>query len=100
MSDEEVEVRTLPSLGFTSAARLSADIVSVVFGLVSATITARVLGADGKGALSSLLFIGVLLSYAASLGLGDASIILIQQKRVSLQDAVPGVLSWGSGRAT
>lgn len=92
MTAQATEPGTLPSLGFTSAARLSADIASVIFGIVSATVTARWLGPDGKGTLSSLLFIWVLLSYASSLGLGDAAIILIQQKRASVQDAVRSIL--------
>lgn len=81
-----------PLLAASSTARFAADIAVVVLGMVSAVITARWLGPAGKGALSTLLYIGTLLSYAVSLGLGDSAIILIGKQKASLQDAVSAAI--------
>lgn len=57
-------------------------------GFISAVVTARVLGPEGMGTLSALLFIAALLSYACSLGLGDAAIVLIRSKEASIEQAL------------
>lgn len=99
MNSRRLEAQSAPSLGTNAAARLSADVASVGFGLISAVVTARLLGPDGKGTLSTLLFLATLLSYASSLGLGDASIILIKRREAVVQDAVPGILIAGVAAA-
>ncbi len=81
-----------PSLASNSVARLAANVVALAFGTTSAILTARWLGPANKGTLSSLLFATVLLTYACSLGLGDASIILIGKRMATLERAVSSAL--------
>lgn len=71
---------------------LMSDALRLVVGLVTAILTTRLLGPSGKGTLSSMLFIIVLLSYACSLGLGDAAIVLIGQKRVTVSEALSATI--------
>lgn len=77
----------LPSLRHNSVARLAADLLALVFALVAATITARVLGPAGKGYYSSLVLLGGLLLQIFSAGLGEAAIVLVGRGRATLQDA-------------
>ena len=77
----------LPSLGENTLARLVADLCVAVVGFASAIVTARVLGPSGKGTLSTLLFVVALLSYACSLGLGDAAIVLVRSRRATIEQA-------------
>lgn len=76
-----------PSVRRNSIARLVSDGSRLVVGLVAASITARWLGPAGKGTLSTLLYISVLLTYASSLGLADAAIVM-KGKGVPLQRAI------------
>ena len=69
-------------------ARLGALGGRLVFGIGTAVVTARVLGPAEKGTLSSLLFVGALLSYVSVLGLGDAATVLAGQRAVTLQHAL------------
>lgn len=80
------------SLAGNSLARLGSDLAQLLVGLASATITARWLGPADKGTLSTLLLLGVLASYASSLGLGDASIILRGQGRFGLRDSAEAMV--------
>lgn len=59
-------------------------------GFITAVVTARVLGPAGKGTLSTLLLVGVLLSYVCTMGIGDAATVLIARGRFTLQDAYAG----------
>ena len=68
-------------------ALFAGEATKVVLGFLSALITARSLGPEGKGTLSTILFIGVLLSYGATMGLGDATTVLVGRGRYSLQQA-------------
>lgn len=76
-----------PSLRNNSFARLVADLLALVFALLAATITARVLGPSGKGYYSSLVLLGGLLMQIFSAGLGEAAIVLVGGGRASLQEA-------------
>ena len=67
---------------------LMSDALRLVVGLVTIVLTTRVLGPSGKGTLSSMLFIVVVLSYSCSLGLGDAAIVLIGQRTVTISEAL------------
>lgn len=71
---------------------LMSDAVRLVVGLVTVILTTRLLGPSGKGTLSSMLFVVVLLTYACSLGLGDAAIVLIGQKRVTVSEALSATI--------
>jgi O-antigen/teichoic acid export membrane protein len=56
--------------------------------MVSAVVTARILGPAAKGTLSTLLFVGAMLSYACSLGLGDAATVLAGRGQIGLDRAL------------
>jgi O-antigen/teichoic acid export membrane protein len=74
-----------PPLAHTSLARLFAEGAGVFFGAITGIITARWLEPEGKGTLSTLLFVvNVLFFYACSLGLSDAATILKARRRLSL----------------
>lgn len=75
----------IPSLGKNASVRLVGDFLILCLGLVSATITARILGPADKGTLSTLLFIQVIVSYSASIGLPDAAIVLVGQREATRQ---------------
>ena len=67
------------SLGTNAAVRLGGDTAILLFGLVSATVSARILGPANKGTLSTLLYVQMLLSYTSSLGMADAVIITVSK---------------------
>ena len=88
-SKVEISQRTpSPSIQTNALARLLANSSVLVFGLASAAITARRLGPAGKGTLSTLLFISILLTFVCSLGLGDATVILRGRGKTTLQAAL------------
>ena len=91
MSDpkaEETDGLDRPSLARSSVARLLSEVGALLLGLFGGIITARLLGPAGKGAYASLTFLLGIFSQLATLGLGDVAVILIGQKRASLQEAV------------
>jgi O-antigen/teichoic acid export membrane protein len=77
-----------PSLRKNSLARLVADLLGIVFALVAATITARLLGPAYKGYYSSLVLLGGLFVQVFSAGLGEAAIVLSGRGKASLQSAL------------
>ncbi len=77
-----------PSLSRGSAARFIADASGLVFGIVSGVITARGLGPAGKGLFSSLTLIAGIVLWVCSLGLGDAAIVLVGQRKATIQQAL------------
>ncbi len=88
---QDVELATRPraaSLGRNSAARFLADSAGLAFGMVSGIITARWLGPSGKGLFSSLSFLAAMVMQICSLGLGDAAIVLVGQRRATMQHAL------------
>lgn len=81
-----------PSLANNALARFLSDGTGLLFGLIGGVITARWLGPGGKGAYASLTFLSILFSQLVSLGLGDATVILLGRKKTSLQEALSGLL--------
>lgn len=86
------DVGDRPSLARSSVARLLSDGAALILGLIGGVITARLLGPAGKGAYASLIFLLGVFSQITTLGLGDAAVILIGQKKVSLQQATSASL--------
>jgi O-antigen/teichoic acid export membrane protein len=83
-----------PSLARSSVARFGASIAVLTFGFISSVVTARILGPASKGALSALSFLGdIFFFYICGLGLGEAAIILIGQRRATLQRALSAGLA-------
>jgi O-antigen/teichoic acid export membrane protein len=80
------------SLARYSAMRLVAYIGTVAMGFVYAVVTARWLGPADKGVLATLMFLAVILSQFACLGLGEAAIVLVARKRASLQEATSAIM--------
>ena len=76
------------SLRRSSVARIFADASGLVFGVLGGIITARWLGPSGKGLFSSLTFLAALVMQAASVGLGDAAIVMVGQRKATVQQAV------------
>ena len=82
-----------PSLARNSTARLGALVAVLVFGFATSVLTARLLGPFGKGTLTALSFLGDVFFFQICLmGLGEASIVLIAKKEVSLQRALSASL--------
>jgi O-antigen/teichoic acid export membrane protein len=88
----EHDLGFVPSIARNALARLAAEMAGLVLGTAGAVVTARWLGPSNKGVLSSLLFLSGLLMQICSLGLGDAAIVLIGQKRASPQQAMSASL--------
>ena len=89
----EGEAKPPPSLIRNSAARFIADGAGVVTSLLASVITARNLGPGGKGLFSSLTFLSAMVIHLSSAGLGDAAIILVGQKRATIQRALSATLA-------
>lgn len=70
-----------------------ADLLGIVFALVAATITARLLGPAYKGYYSSLVLLGGLFVQVFSAGLGEAAIVLSGRGKASLQSALSATTS-------
>jgi len=71
-----------------SAARFIADASGLVFGILSGVITARGLGPAGKGLFSSLTLLSGIVLWVCSLGLGDAAIVMVGQRKATVQEAL------------
>ncbi len=84
---------TSPSLTRNSASRFFADAAGLVFGILSGVVTARGLGPSGKGLFSSLTLLSSIALCIFSMGLGDAAIVLVGQKRATVQDALSATIS-------
>ena len=76
------------SLARNSAARFLAESTGLAFGMVAGVLTARWLGPADKGLFSSLTFLAALVVQLCSMGLGDAAIVLVGQRRATVQEAV------------
>jgi len=72
--------------------RLASDGSGVVFGMISAIVTARVLGPAGKGTLAALTFVTLLVGQCCVLGLGDAAVVRVGQAKASVQEALSSSL--------
>jgi O-antigen/teichoic acid export membrane protein len=84
-----------PSLTRNSAARFLADIAGLVFGVISGVITARGLGPTGKGLFSTLTLLASILMWVCCMGLGDAAIVMVGQKRATIQQALSVTITAG-----
>ncbi|MDQ4145282.1 MAG: oligosaccharide flippase family protein [Actinomycetota bacterium] len=65
-----------------------ADASGLIFGLLASVITARWLGPRGKGLFASLTLLSSVVVQLCTLGLGDAAIVYVGQKKVSIQRAL------------
>ena len=93
-SNQQEPRRGSRSLVSNSFAGVLADGVTLIAGIVTATVTARWLGPAEKGTLSTLLLIAHgFLFYICALGLGDAVILLVGKGRVRSQEAFSSSLS-------
>lgn len=81
-----------PSLKKNATAQFIGSSAVVVAGFISLIITARWLGPAGKGTLSTMLYIVSVSSLAASLGAGDAAIVLAAGNRKKLQKLISASL--------
>ena len=86
---------TPPSLTRNSIARLAADTSNLAIGLVTSVIIARWLGADGKGILSSISYLAGLVANLGLLGLAETQIVLVGQKRTTLERAYSSTIMAG-----
>lgn len=84
---------TTASLTRNSGVRLLADGSGLLLGSVAAVITARTLGPSGKGTLAALVLLGELFARACSLGLGEATVVLVGRGAVRFQHAVSATLT-------
>lgn len=66
-----------PSIARNSFARLASDAGHLIFAFFCGVITARWLEPDGKGAYAALMSLVMIFASMSSLGLGDASVILM-----------------------
>ena len=78
----------MENLARNSAARLIAYVVTLGMGFIYSVVTARWLGPADRGILSTLTFLSVVIAQLACLGLGEAAIVLVGQKRASIQRAL------------
>lgn len=75
-----------------TAARLSADIASLLCAIAASVVTARVLGPVGKGELAALTFLIGMVAQLAGLSLGDTAVILSAQRLATLRSALAASL--------
>lgn len=68
---------TRPSIARNSFARVLADAAHLALAFISGVITARWLEPEGKGAYASLLSLVTIAASMASLGFGDAAVVML-----------------------
>lgn len=71
-------------IGRDAAGRVAVDVAGLGLGFAGSLVLARELGAAGVGSLASLTFAAIVLGRLASLGLGEAAVLLVQKERVPL----------------
>ena len=76
-----------------SSARMAAELLAMFTGAAAAVITARWLGPDGKGILATITFLAGVLTTIATLGLGDAAIMLVGRRAVEPRAALEANLA-------
>lgn len=82
-----------PSLGANSAARLASEFYGFATSLITAALTARILGPSGKGFYSTLMLLSVLLVQLFNAGLGEAAIVLVGRGKATLDTATTATTS-------
>lgn len=80
------------SIARNSFARLLSDGSHLLFAFISGIITARWFQPEGKGAYAALITLVSLFASVASLGLGDASVILIGKGETSVRRVFSTIL--------
>jgi O-antigen/teichoic acid export membrane protein len=76
------------SLTMNAAVRLIVDVSGFMVGTMAAIVTARWLGPADRGTFSAITYVAGLIAAAATLGLGDAAIVEINRRGISLGRAV------------
>ena len=96
--DPPTEPGEAPSTGWSvagnSLSRFTAEGAAAVFMAATGVVVARSLGPSGKGVVATLSYFIALLGPLSTLGLGDASIIQLGQRRVVLRNAVSAMLGF------
>jgi O-antigen/teichoic acid export membrane protein len=96
--DPPTEPGEAPSTGWSVAGnslyRFVAEGAAVIFMAATGVVVARSLGPNGKGIVATLSYFIALLGPLSTLGLGDASIIQLGQRRVVLREAVSAMLGF------
>src|SRR4051794_31752472 len=82
-----------PSLRRNSMARMASDVSALAIGMGAAVITARWLGPADKGIFLTLTFVTAIGALLATLGLGDAAIVELNQRRTPFQDVLGASLA-------
>lgn len=86
------EARSIPQISGDSFARLVAISGRLLGAVFTTIVVARWLGPEAKGTFSTLHYMAVLLTYACSLGLGEATIILLNRGEVRLERALSAAI--------
>lgn len=90
-SDEE-DREIAPQIRTDSISRLVSAASRLILAVVSSIVTARWLGPAGKGAFTTIHYLATLLTYACTLGFGEATIVLVNRGVFSLQTALSSSL--------
>lgn len=75
----------------TSSVRFIAEVGAAASSLFAGIAVARTLGASGKGTVSTLTYLVALSAPVIALGLGEAVVRMVGQRRTALEEAVGGV---------
>jgi O-antigen/teichoic acid export membrane protein len=75
----------------TSSVRFLAELGAAASSLFAGIAVARTLGASGKGTVSTLTYLVALSAPVMALGLGEAVVRMVGQRRTALEEAVGGV---------
>ena len=92
---EDLPLPSMPAPGRMTrdaVARLSADGLGMVAGLMSGIITARALGPSGRGVYSTLAFLIFIGGGLATCGLGEAVVVLVGRQRRPAQSVLSTAL--------
>lgn len=77
-----------PQIRTDSMSRLASASSHLVLALFTSIVTARWLGPAGKGVFSTLHYLATLLTFACTLGLGEATIVLVNRRKFPLEVAL------------
>lgn len=91
-TDPDPRIREFSVVG-TSSVRFLAEVGAAASSLFAGVAVARTLGASGKGTVSTLTYLIALSAPVIALGLGEAVVRMLGQRRASLEEAV-GSIGW------
>ena len=77
-----------PQIRTDSMSRLVSSSSRLILALFTSIVTARWLGPAGKGVFTTLHYLATLLTFACTLGLGEATIVLVNRREFSLEVAL------------